>query len=233
MVGGHSAGNRIDEPRVRRERVPTMKANASEAPLFARYPLHVIRRKLPPVTENFADEDDIVIAFVSGDEQALADVYTRWAAVVYTLALRSLGNVPDAEDVTQATFVAAWLGRETFDRSRARLSTWIIAIARKKIADVHRSRAQLRRVRDQLVAVTPVATPTDGDIDVAERVLIADEIARLEPDARRVVQLAFYADLTHAEIAARLGIPLGTVKSHIRRSLDRLRVRLDADNAPP
>jgi RNA polymerase sigma factor (sigma-70 family) len=193
--------------------------------------MHAIRRELSPVAENFVDEDDIVVAFVSGDEQALAEVYTRWAAVVYTLALRSLNNVPDAEDVTQATFVGAWLGRETFDPSRARLSTWIIAIARKKIADVHRSRARLRRVRDQLVAVTPVDTPTGGDIDVAERLVIAEEIARLEPDARRVVRLAFYADLTHAEIAARLGLPLGTVKSHIRRSLDRLRVRLDSDHA--
>jgi len=212
--------------------VPTMATPAREQWFFATHPTYATHRKLPPVAENFADDDDIAVAFVSGDERALAEVYTRWAAVVYTTALRSLGNVPDAEDVTQAAFVAAWMGRESFDARRARLSTWIIGITKKKIADVHRSRARLRRVHDELVAVSPTVTPDESGIDLADKLLIADELARLEPVAQRVVRLAFYDDLTHAEISSRLGIPLGTVKSHIRRSLDRLRVRLEADHAP-
>ncbi len=64
-------------------------------------------------------------------------------------------------------------------------------------------------------------------VDLAETLLVADEIAQLEPDAQRVIQLAFYDDLTHNEISARLGIPLGTVKSHTRRSLGRMRTRLE------
>jgi RNA polymerase sigma factor (sigma-70 family) len=200
--------------------------------LFAHRPTYATHRKLPPVAENFVDEDDIVVAFVHGDERALAEVYSRWAPVVYTTALRSLGNVPDAEDVTQAAFVAAWLGRERFNPHRARLPTWIIGIARNKIADVHRARARLRKVREQLAAESPTDVADETGIDIADKLLIADEIARLEPDAQRVLRLAFYADLTHSEISSRLGLPLGTVKSHIRRSLDRLRIRLGADHAP-
>jgi RNA polymerase sigma factor (sigma-70 family) len=217
---------------MRPEGVLTIQTHPRATPMFAFYPTYATHRKLPPVAENFVDDDDIVVAFVHGDERALAEVYSRWAPVVYTTALRSLGNIPDAEDVTQAAFVAAWLGRARFDSTRAQLHTWIIGIARNKIADVHRSRARLRKVREQLVAESPSEVTDENGLDIADRLLIAAEIARLEPEAQRVLRLAFYADLTHSEISRRLGLPLGTVKSHIRRSLDRLRVRLAADHAP-
>lgn len=173
------------------------------------------------------DEARIAAAFVVGDERALEAVYGRWSSLVYTLALRSLGDIGDAEDVTQKTFVAAWTSRAGFDSERARMSTWLVAIARNKIADTHEARARIRRLQQQLAAV---ALPDDfvtEDVDIADSLLIADEIARLEPDAQRVVRLAFYDDLTHDQIADRLGLPLGTVKSHIRRSLQRMRSRLE------
>jgi RNA polymerase sigma-70 factor (ECF subfamily) len=173
----------------------------------------------------------LAIAFVAGDEQALARVYQRWAPLIYTIAMRSLGDVGDAEDVTQKTFVAAWSSRTGFDPARAHLSAWIVGIAKNKIADTHDARARIRRLHEQLTAT---ASPDDwitAPVDLADTLLVADEIAQLEPDAQRVIRLAFYDDLTHNEIAERLGLPLGTVKSHIRRSLQRMRTRLEVGYA--
>ena len=170
-------------------------------------------------------------AFVAGDEQALAWVYQRWSPLVYTLAIRSLGDVGDAEDVTQKTFVAAWTGRASFDASRARLSTWLVGIAKNKIADTHEARARIRRLQEQLAAKSSPLDFVTESTDLADTLLVADEIAQLEPDAQRVMRLAFYDDLTHDQISERLGIPLGTVKSHIRRSLQRMRARLEVTYA--
>ena len=147
---------------------------------------------------------------------------------------RSLADSSDAEDVTQKTFVAAWTGRESYDPAKAALATWIITIAKRRIADTHEARARVRRLQEQLERVTNpdelVAAPS---VDLAETLLVAQEIERLEPDARAVVRLAFFDDLTHQQIAARTGLPLGTVKSHLRRGLERLRRRWEVDGATP
>lgn len=169
--------------------------------------------------------DELERRFVAGDEWAIREAYQRWSSLVYTLALRSLGDVTDAEDVTQQTFVAAWNGRAGFDPRIARLPAWLVGISRHRIADAHETRARIRRLHEKLRAFDD--EPTTEEVDLADRLLIADEIARLEPDARSVMRLAFYDDLTHAQIADRLELPLGTVKSHIRRSLYRLKTRLE------
>lgn len=167
-------------------------------------------------------------AFVAGDEIALAHAYRRWSPVVYTLALRSLGDRTDAEDVTQKTFVSAWTSRTSYDPARARLSTWIIAIAKRRIADMHEARRRIRALQEELQRVTiPDDLRASAPVDLGDTLLVAQEIDRLEPDARRVMRLAFFDDLTHEEISRRIGMPLGTVKSHIRRSLERMRTRLE------
>ncbi|GAA2076286.1 sigma-70 family RNA polymerase sigma factor [Microbacterium hatanonis] len=167
-------------------------------------------------------------AFAAGDEVALAHAYRRWSPVVYTLALRSLGDRADAEDVTQKTFVSAWTSRTTYDPARARLSTWIIAIAKRRIADTHEARRRIRALQEELQRVTiPDDLRASLPVDLGDTLLVAQEIDRLEPDARKVMRLAFFDDLTHDEISRRIGMPLGTVKSHIRRSLERMRTRLE------
>ncbi len=171
------------------------------------------------------EERELARAFVRGDTADLKRVYDRWSRLVFTLAWRSLGDRSEAEDVTQATFVSAWRSRATYDADQASLGTWIIAISRRRIADAHRARAQRERVVD---ALEQHAEPAVEDApDVADAIFVARELELLEPEARTVVRLAFYDDLTHTQISERLDMPLGTVKSHLRRSLQRMRTRLE------
>jgi RNA polymerase sigma factor (sigma-70 family) len=180
-------------------------------------------------TENEPDLASLVAAFRAGDERALAETYARWSALIYTLAVRSLGDPGEAEDVTQKVFIAAWRGRTGFDPDRAALPAWLVGIARHSIADAHEARARRRRLEQTLVDDADGYT-VDESADVAERLLLGEELNRLEPVPQRVMRLAFYDDLTHMQIADTLGLPLGTVKSHIRRSLTRLRTRLEAND---
>ncbi|MCK6067538.1 MULTISPECIES: RNA polymerase sigma factor [Microbacterium] len=181
------------------------------------------------------DEDELDVAgrFQAGDERALEAIYRRWSPLVFTLALRALGDRGDAEDATQRTFVSAWNSRESFDPARAGLSTWLVAIAKRRIADVREARARVAAAQDELQRLTDPEALVVPEIDLGDRLLLADEIERLEPDARAVIRLAFYDDLTHDQIAHRLQLPLGTVKSHIRRSLTRLRRRLEVSHVAP
>jgi RNA polymerase sigma factor (sigma-70 family) len=177
------------------------------------------------VTTTSPDDNRLTDAFGDGDERALGEAYTRWSPLVYTLALRALADVDDAEDVTQKVFVRAWRGRATFDADRGPLSAWLVGITRHCIADVHAERSRRLRLVEA-VAQEPSPAPDVG-LDIAERLMVASELDRLDELPRRVMRLAFYDDLTHTQIADTLGVPLGTVKSHIRRSLARLRTRLE------
>jgi RNA polymerase sigma factor (sigma-70 family) len=175
------------------------------------------------------DEPSLVASFQAGDERALAAVYERWARLVYGMSLRSLANVADAEDATQRVFVAAWLGRAGFDPERARLSAWLVGITKHTIADAHERRARDRRDREALTLSFDREVMYWPD-DLADRLVVADALAGLSETPRQIMRLAFYDRLTHAQIAERLALPLGTVKSHIRRSLDRLRTRLEVSD---
>ena len=168
--------------------------------------------------------DRMVEKFQEGDEIALAEVYRRFSASIFTVALRSLGEVTEAEDVTQKVFVAAWTSRHNYRPERASLPAWLLGITRNKVIDALEARSKQRRIQDELAS--RYQAPLEP-LDVASRLIVADEIARLDEVPQRVIRIAFYEDLTHAQIAERLQLPLGTVKSHIRRSLIRLKRRLE------
>lgn len=175
-----------------------------------------------------SQDDDLVrlaSEFVGGDEAALEAIYRRYSTLIFTVALRSLGDVTEAEDVTQKVFVAAWRGRAGYQASRAGISSWLMGIARNKIVDAHSARAKQRKIADATAKNMPA--PTQEPVDVTDRLIVADELARLDEVPRQVLRLAFYEDLTHSQIAERMSLPPGTVKSHIRRSLLKIRSRLE------
>lgn len=163
-------------------------------------------------------------AVAEGDETALATVYRRWSPLVHTLARRSLGDPREAEDVTQQVFLAVWRGGAGFRPERGTLAGWLVGITRRKIADALAARTR----RTELVgAAGALLALSDEDRArpeaVLDRVVVRYELAKLPPPQREVLRLAFYEDLTQTQIAQRTGWPLGTVKSHARRGLHRLR----------
>ncbi|MEG3635993.1 RNA polymerase sigma factor [Micromonospora palythoicola] len=178
-------------------------------------------------------EDELAQRFRAGDELALREAYDRYGRAVLHLATSTLVNRSDAEDATQATFVAAWLGRETFDPAKGSLVGWLLGIGRRKVIDRLRSAARENRVVDT-VRQLPEPAPAGSDPDtVVDRLVVADELARLPDEQRRMLELAFFDDLTHQQIATMTGVPLGTVKSHIRRGMASLKRRWEVDGAAP
>ncbi|GAA1927521.1 RNA polymerase sigma factor [Nocardioides hwasunensis] len=185
------------------------------------------------VREFEEDQDDdvrsLAARLVSGEETALEAVYDRWSALVHTYALRALGDVHDAEDVTQQVFVAAWRSRHTLTPTPGALPSWLLGIARHKVADVRASRA---RDAGRIAAAASLPEARDvaeqsADEDVTERLVVRQAVEEL-PDPRRTIMfLAFWEGCSHTEIAEAVGLPLGTVKSHVRRGLISLHQQLE------
>lgn len=181
------------------------------------------------VTRRTDDQSTVIEAFRAGDQQALAELYARWSPLVYSVALGSLKDVSDAEAVTQRVFTGAWTSRQTFNPTRDQMSGWLIGLTLDKVTETQaeavktgRSGTPAARASDRRVQVEPAA--------LAERLALVDEVSRWDPEPQQVVRMALLDDLTHAEIAERTGLPAGTVKGHIRRSLSDLRQRLEVSS---
>ncbi|MFJ6931492.1 sigma-70 family RNA polymerase sigma factor [Streptomyces nigra] len=177
-------------------------------------------------------EEELARGLLAGDQHALAAIYRRWGSLVHTLAARSLGDPHEAEDVTQQVFLGAWRGRHGFRPERGPLGAWLVGITRRKIADALSARTRRLALADAVGDATgPASGEGTGPDDVLDRVLLVDALSRLPARQRQVLCLAFYDDLTQAQIAERTGLPLGTVKSHTRRGLYRLRGALEQGRA--
>lgn len=168
-------------------------------------------------------------AFADGTV-GLREAYEAHGGLVYSLCRRALG--PEAaKDVTQEVFVSAWRGRDQFDPARGTLGGWLVGIAKRRIIDHLRSeRRHADRRADETEA--PAALDAPAVDRVADRLVVADALRQLPSRTREVIELAYVHDLTHHDIAERTGVPLGTVKSDIRRGLLRIRDHLHLHTEP-
>ncbi len=165
---------------------------------------------------------DMMQAIAAGYAAAFADFYDRHAPRALGLLRRLLGQPGDAEDVLQETFWQIWDRADRFDPSRSTPLVWLLLIARSRALDLLRRRGS---ERPAAAVVEPVYTGDPGrPLELWEdRQRVSRALAALPGEQRRVIDLAFFGGLTHDEIARRLGVPLGTVKTRIRRGLLRLR----------
>ena len=169
-------------------------------------------------------------AFPTGDAAILKRVYDEYDSLVYSICRRSVDDAT-ALDITQDVFITAWNKRERYDPDRGGLGGWLTAITRNKIIDHFRAQAsEERRINKAASSAEREETSVQRIHEIADRMLLVDAMDELGERAHKVISLAFFEDLTHAAIAERTGIPLGTVKSDIRRGLDQLRHSLRHSN---
>jgi len=169
-----------------------------------------------------------------GDQSAFSALYDRLSRPLYSLALRMLGDAGDAQDALQDVFLQIWSRAATYNPEQSTVFSWTVLLTRSRVIDRLRARKRRLRVVDSATgdedAEVADASTMESAADTADR---NDEAARvrsvlknLPSEQREAIDLAFFGNLTHHEIAAQLGEPLGTIKARIRRGLLKLRERL-------
>jgi RNA polymerase sigma-70 factor (ECF subfamily) len=167
------------------------------------------------------------------DVRALEQLYDRHRVLAYSLALRTLGNPTEAEDVVQEAFLSVWRSAHTYQRERSSPRSWLLSIVHNRCIDKLRS----RQVRPQSVAL-------EAGLDVADSVDVWREVAdtltgedvrsalhQLPPEQRETIELAYFQGYTHSQIAQLMEVPLGTVKGRMRIGLHKLRSVLEQHQA--
>jgi RNA polymerase sigma-70 factor (ECF subfamily) len=165
----------------------------------------------------------------NGDSTAVAQCLEQYGNLVWSVARRWSPSVADAEDAVQEIFIDLWKSAHRYDPQVASESTFVMMIARRRLIDRRRrcSRELASNGEEGLRECADVAVEPDVAAERGEEAKIASQLlAELRDDERRVLRLSVHEGLSHSEIASRIGVPLGTVKTHIRRGLAKLRQRL-------
>jgi RNA polymerase sigma-70 factor (ECF subfamily) len=182
------------------------------------------RRTSPRDYSSFPDEALLALA-AREDEEALAQLYDRYGRVAYGVALRIVRDQALAEDAVQEAFLTVWRTAGSFRADRAKPSTWILTLVHRRAVDVVR-REERRRAAPLEGTDEPDerGRAADEEIELTDRRRIVQEALRQLPDEQReALELAYYGGLTQSELAERLSVPLGTIKSRMFTGLRRLR----------
>jgi len=173
------------------------------------------------------DCDELVAAMARRDEAALSQLYEQTIARVFGLARAITGNADDAEEVACDVYAMAWERAEQFDESRGAAIGWLLVMCRSRALDLLRRRRSRREVANDFLTERPVSSAPDLLAALDEGTRVRGALGALPEQQRELISLAFFRDMSHAEIAQMLNLPLGTVKSHIRRGLAAMRQELE------
>jgi|ERR1051325_2073144 RNA polymerase sigma-70 factor (ECF subfamily) len=170
-------------------------------------------------------DSELLHAVARGDEAALASLYDRYRLILFGLILRILHSRPEAEDILQDVFIQVWKTAANFDESRGRPFTWLVTLARSRAIDRLRALGSRQRVADEAMQAAPEST-SDSEADALQseqRGVVRAALKELPAEQREALVLAYFEGLTQTEIAARLGAPLGTIKTRMRSGMIKLR----------
>jgi RNA polymerase sigma-70 factor (ECF subfamily) len=179
------------------------------------------------------DDGALVRRMAAGDESALGLLYDRWSPLLHSVARRILSDPDDAEEVLEEAFWQAWRQAGRYEEGRGGVSTWLTMMVRSRALDRVRARGRMREERWAVLpepssanAFDSPAAPDALTERSEERRIIEAAVARLPPEQRETVELAYFRGMSQSEIAAALGQPLGTVKTRARLALQKLRESL-------
>ena len=172
---------------------------------------------------------EVMREVAAGGREALAELYDRFAPRMLAVGQRLLGSRREAEDLVHDVFLEAWRRAGAYDSTRASVSTWLLLRVRSRALD------RLRAVKKGRTLERDAAVFVSSNVPDAPTVrdgrAVRDILTELPIDQRAVLELGFFAGYSYAEIATRLAIPVGTVKSRMARALERMRAQLHADEA--
>lgn len=179
------------------------------------------------------EDIDLVRRVGKGDEQALAELYDRYAGLLTSLSRNILHDTSDAEETLQEVFVQVWKQAPRYDPSRSSVSTWLVLITRSRSIDRLRSRQVKERTVETLKqekSDSHTSHEGTGNVLLRERrKRLSAELALLPAEQKQVLELAFFSGLTQSEISESTGIPLGTVKTRTLLAMKKMRQALQAD----
>jgi RNA polymerase sigma-70 factor, ECF subfamily len=183
-------------------------------------------------TQPNTNEYALLARIAQQDQTAMAQLYDRYAGVLYGVAFKILGTVEEAEEAVLDVFEQVWRTAGRYDASKSRVDTWLFMQIRSRALD--RLRAKQRIARTASVSLDAVdldvpslmTNPAEDVVILERRTLVIAAIKQLPLEQRQVVELAYFQGLTHAEIANQTGVALGTIKTRIRLGLNKLRSAL-------
>jgi RNA polymerase sigma-70 factor (ECF subfamily) len=190
-------------------------------------PAGAVRQRMAGAGRRDAAWPEYVRRISQGDEPALAAFYDESSSLVYSLALRMLGNPADAEEIVLDVFTQVWRSAERWEAQRGTVTAWLVTLCRSRCIDRIRSRTARAQVEAPMPespsGPLPLADPGGSAESLNDRFVISRALDQLPAEYRKLLEMAFFSGMTHTELAEHMGMPLGTVKTRIRAAMTQMR----------